>query len=117
MKLLWALFGITSLAVGVVGMFLPLIPTVPLVLLAAFCFANSSEKLHNWLVSHRNFGPMIESWQARGAISTRNKQLATVSIAAVFALSLALSLPLWLLGVQAAVLSCVLIFIWTRPSA
>ncbi len=86
-------------------------------LLASFCFARSSPQLHDWLLSHPVFGPPIMDWQERGAISRRGKIAATVSIAAVFALSLALGVRLAILGVQAAVLVGVLIFIWTRPAS
>lgn len=115
MRILWALFGIISLALGVAGIALPLLPTVPFILLAAFCFARSSERLHHWLVTHRRFGPMIEDWNDRGAIHPRIKVISTVSVAAVFLLSVILGLRPLVLGIQGAVLGGVLIFIWTRP--
>ncbi|MDV4144654.1 MULTISPECIES: YbaN family protein [Shimia] len=116
MRFLWAALGILCLLLGLVGVVLPLLPTVPFLLLAAFLFARSSERLHNWLLSHPKLGPPIEDWQSRGAINPSAKRLATVSIVAVFALSLALGLRPLILGIQAVTLSCVLIFIWTRPS-
>lgn len=117
MRVVWAFCGVLSVCFGALGVFLPLLPTVPFMLLAAFCFARSSPQLHDWLLSHPVFGPPIMDWQERGAISRRGKIAATVSIAAVFALSLALGLRLALLGVQAAVLAGVLTFIWTRPAS
>ena len=116
MRLVWVTIGIISLALGVIGVVLPLLPTVPFMLLAAFCFARSSERLHNWLVSHPHFGPAIEDWNARGAIHPRAKRIATVSIVAVFALSWILGVKTLVIGIQAVVLSCVLIFIWSRPN-
>ena len=62
MRFVWILFGFIALGIGVLGIFLPLVPTVPLVLLAAFCFAKSSERLHKWLTGHKTFGPMISDW-------------------------------------------------------
>jgi len=115
MRIVWAFCGILCVSFGALGVFLPLLPTVPFMLLAAFCFARSSPQLHNWLISHPVFGPPIMDWQERGAISRRAKIAATVSIAAVFSLSLALALRPALLAVQAAVLLGVLGFIWSRP--
>jgi len=117
MRLVWLVMGLTSFALGVIGVALPLLPTVPFMLLSAFCFSKSSERLHNWLLSHAKFGPPIKDWQRRGAIDRRIKYYATASILAAFCISLILGLKLWLLILQASILTCVLIFIWTRPEA
>jgi uncharacterized membrane protein YbaN (DUF454 family) len=106
-----------SVALGLIGVVLPLIPTVPFMLLAAFCFARSSERLHGWLLAHPSFGPPILDWQERGAISLQGKRIATLSIGLVFTISLALGLRWQILGIQAVTLCCVLIFIWSRPNA
>ncbi len=116
MRFVWAGLGTLCVGLALIGVFLPLLPTVPFLLLASFLFARSSPRLHNWILSHPRFGPMIEDWMRSGAIHPRAKQLATLSIAAVFMLSLLLGLTLTLLAVQAVVLSGVLIFIWTRPN-
>lgn len=115
MRWLWGTAGCLALLLGIAGIALPLLPTVPFLLLAAFCFARSSRRLHRWLVDHPRFGPPIREWQRHGAISIRAKRLATLSIGAVFALSIVMALPPALLIVQALVLACVLLFIWTRP--
>ena len=117
MKLIWAFLGLVCIALAAIGIVLPLLPTVPFLLLAAFFFARSSERLHYWLLSHPRLGPPIEDWQSRGAINPGAKRLATVSIVAVFVLSLVLALKTTVLIIQAVVLSLVLLFIWTRPSA
>ncbi|WP_108854047.1 YbaN family protein [Albidovulum aquaemixtae] len=117
MRPLWLMGGAVSLALGTTGIFLPLLPTVPFLLLAAFCFARSSERLHAWLLSHRVFGPPIENWRDRGAIGRRAKWLASLSILAAFALSVLLSVPPVILAIQAVVLALVALFIWTRPDA
>lgn len=116
MRILWASLGLMSLALGIIGIVVPLMPTVVFVLIAAFCFARSSERLHGWLVSHRLFGPMITDWQTKGAIAPRAKKAASLSIAAVFSLSIFLGLGPLILGIQFCVLGLVLVFIWTRPS-
>ncbi|MFD1511613.1 YbaN family protein [Lacimonas salitolerans] len=117
MRIVWASLGVLSVALGLIGAVLPLLPTVPFMLLAAYCFSRSSERLHHWLLAHPTFGPPIADWQDRGAISLRGKRLATLSIAVVFTISLALGLRWQILAIQAVTLCCVLIFIWSRPSA
>lgn len=67
--------GITSVALGAIGVFLPLLPTTPFILLALWCFARSSERFHNWLMQHPNFGPLITQWHSDEGIppSSRNR--------------------------------------------
>lgn len=116
MKALWLCLGLVSLGLGLLGVVLPLLPTVPFMILAAFCFARSSERLHIWLLTHPTFGPLIQDWQRSGSIRPRAKKLATVSIAAVFGVSWLLGVSWTIIGIQAVALSLVLIFIWSRPS-
>jgi len=116
MRFLYAGLGLICVALAVIGIVLPLLPTVPFLLLAAFFFANSSERLHNWILAHSLFGPMIQDWNDHRAIRPGAKKAATLSIAAVFSLSLILGAPNHVLIIQSIVLSCVLIFIWTRAS-
>ncbi|MBC7144364.1 MAG: YbaN family protein [Thioclava marina] len=117
MRVLWLILGMVSFAIGVIGIFLPLLPTVPLMLLAAFFFGKSSERLHQWLITHPRFGPSIQDWQERRAISKRAKIAASISIAAAFAISVVIGLKPMLLAIQAATLIAVSIFIWTRPNS
>lgn len=117
MHYLWAALGLLSVGLGMAGAMLPLLPTVPFLLLAAFFFARSSERLHNWLMTHRQFGPMIADWQERGAIARRAKWVASLSILLAFGLSVAMGVRPTLLVVQAVVLAGVSAFIWSRPEA
>lgn len=112
----WRALGIVSLVLGVIGIFLPLLPTTPFLILAAFAFERSSERLHNWLTTHPRFGPPIENWRRYGAISRRAKLLAMTMIIAVFALSVILDVAGWVLAVQAIVLIAVSAFILSRPA-
>lgn len=117
MRYFWFALGGTSVALGLLGVVLPLLPTVPFMILAAFCFARSSERVHAWLLSHPVFGPPIVDWRERGAITLRAKRLATASIAVVFGISLLIGVGQVVLIIQAATLGLVLAFIWSRPSA
>ncbi|WP_282095977.1 YbaN family protein [Epibacterium ulvae] len=116
MRVLYSALGCLCVALAAIGAALPLLPTVPFLLLATFFFARSSERLHTWLIGHVTFGPLIEDWQSSGAIRPKAKIAATVSVAAAFSLSLAYGLSLHLLLIQATTLSAVLLFIWTRPN-
>ncbi|MEM8742615.1 MAG: YbaN family protein [Pseudomonadota bacterium] len=115
MRPVWFLVGLLSLGLGALGVVLPLLPTVPFMLLAAFCFARSSPRFHDWLLAHRTFGPQIVAWRDHGAIPRRAKWIATMSIAVAFSISLLLGVALQYIVAQALVLSVVTLFIWTRP--
>lgn len=117
MRAIWAASGLIALGAGMIGLFLPVIPTVPFLILAAFCFARGSERMHRRLLAHPVFGPPIHDWQARGAVSRRIKWLASLSMAAGFAVAVCLALPVSVLVVQGAVMLGVAVFIWTRPEA
>lgn len=116
MRILWAIMGFTSLGLGILGAILPLVPTVPFMLLATFCFARSSKRMHDWLFNHRTFGPMIQNWQSHGAISRPAKFGATASCLAVISMSLIFGVRNEILAAQSLALIGVLTFIWTRPS-
>lgn len=111
---LWNFCGLCALAAGTVGIALPLLPTVPFYILAAFCFARGNPQWEQRLLAHPRYGPHLVSWRERGAISRKGKVAATGS----FAVSIALGL--WLLAwpwsaLPSVVAAACLIWIWTRP--
>lgn len=112
---LWLMLGLTSVALGIAGVVLPLLPTTPFVLLAAYCFARSSPRLHDWLLGHRLFGPLIVNWERHRAIAPRAKWLAVASMAAVFAGAWALGASSTVLIIQAVILPATAAFILSRP--
>ena len=72
----WRILGLFFVALGTLGVFLPLLPTTVFILAAAWCFARSSPKLHAWLLGNRTFGPMIRDWEANRCVSLRVKVVA-----------------------------------------
>jgi uncharacterized membrane protein YbaN (DUF454 family) len=115
-RLFWLFAGFVSLGLGIAGIPLPLLPTTPFLLLAAFCFSKSSKRLHDWLINHKTFGPPIRDWNAHGVIPMKAKVTATFMMAAALAITYFLNLPNRVLIIQAIVMVPVSIFIWSRPS-
>ncbi len=108
--------GFIALSLGLAGLFLPILPTTPFLILALWCFARSSPKMHAWIINHPKLGPVIKLWQEKRAIPISAKLMASL----IILLSLT-SLWLWApyqevkIGVT-ILLSIVTIFILTRPS-
>ena len=116
MRFVWLVMGLMSMGLAFIGILLPLLPTVPFLLLAAFFFARSSDRMHNWLLSHPTFGPFINDWNQSGAIRPKAKRLATLSVVAVLGVSILLEVPVLVIIIQCVTLSLVMLFIWTRPN-
>jgi uncharacterized membrane protein YbaN (DUF454 family) len=80
--------GVFFVSLGALGVVLPLLPTTPFLLLAAACFARSSEHLHQLLLDNPTFGPMIRSWEEHRCIPRPAKRVALLTIAGVGGASL-----------------------------
>jgi uncharacterized membrane protein YbaN (DUF454 family) len=100
------LLGFVFLALALVGVFLPLLPTTPFVLLAAACFAQSSERMHRWILANPTFGPMVRDWELKRCVNCRVKVIAIGSMAVVggFSVFLALDTMAWRLAGSALLL-------------
>jgi len=78
MKLLFNIIGVLAVLLGILGLFLPLLPTTPFLLLASACFARGSDRLHGWLLNHRVFGVYLRNFEAGNGIPLRAKIVASV---------------------------------------
>lgn len=95
--------GTLSLGLGITGMFLPVLPTTPFLLLTAWCWMKCSPRLHAWLMSHPRLGPYIRDFQEHKAIPVRVKAVSVTTLWLTIGLSIVLVHPLWLRILLAAI--------------
>jgi uncharacterized membrane protein YbaN (DUF454 family) len=110
LRLLFLVLGGIFVALGVAGIFLPLLPTTPFLLLAAACFARSSERFYRWLLNHPVLGTTVREWREHRSLPRRTKWIAILTMAGTLAVSIlffvpqpALQIALALFGVALAV--------------
>ena len=95
-RILFFAAGSLSLGLGALGVVVPVLPTTPFLILAAYCFARSSERAHAWLLNNRVFGPPLRDYLEGRGVSWRIKAGALVFLWAVIGVSIALFVPfLW----------------------
>lgn len=107
--------ALLSLALGIAGAFLPVLPTTPFVLLAAWAAARSSPRLLHWLEHHTVFAPMIRDWRQGGVVSRRAKWMATLMMSASGAYLLWSRHPRWAAWAAIACMAVVALWLWRRP--
>ncbi len=115
MRWAWLLLAYVSLGLAVAGVVLPILPTVPFVLLAAYAAARGSQQLHDRLVTHRVFGPMIRDWQRYGAVSRRAKWLASASMLVAAAIMFLTVPRWWMAATGSGIMAIVAFWLWLRP--
>jgi len=109
--------GVVSLGLAFAGVFLPVLPTTPLVLLAAACFARSYRPFHEWLVAHRLFGPLLREWHEHRSIPYRTKLFAIGMMAVALGVSIAFFIdPPWLRAALAALGVALGVYLYRLPS-
>ncbi|MFC1336336.1 MAG: DUF454 domain-containing protein [gamma proteobacterium symbiont of Clathrolucina costata] len=103
------------LALAVIGVILPGLPTVPFLLLAAWFSAKGSERLHRWLYAHPHFGKLLVDWEQQGAVSRSSKVAAVILlIVAWVVMYLRISSP-WVMAGLTALFVSIMVFLLTRP--
>lgn len=115
LRSVWFLIGALATALAFAGVFLPLLPTTPFLLVGVFAFSRSSPRARAYLESHRWFGPILRNWSQHKAIDRRTKRVAATVMAATFITSALLGVGGHVLVIQAAVLSLAAAFVLTRP--
>ena len=112
-RIIYLCCGFAALGLGIIGAFLPILPTVPFLLLAAFCFARSHPAWEQRLLDHPHYGPSLRDWRERRAIGRRAK------IAAIAAMTVGVGFTWLTVGwpwvlISIAVLTTCGTWIWTR---
>ncbi|MEF9943734.1 MAG: YbaN family protein [Burkholderiaceae bacterium] len=109
--------GWLCVALGLLGVFLPLLPTTPFLLLAAACFARSSPRFHAWLLANRTFGPVIYQWEAKRTIPKKTKLIAIAMMLVMLSTSIVFFVrPLGLKLLLAALGLGLAVWMWRIPS-
>ncbi len=103
------------LALAVVGVLLPGLPTVPFLLLSTWFAARGSQRLHRWLYAHPHFGRLLIDWEQQGAIARPSKVLAVVLLCASWGIMFAHTREPWLMAGLALLFAAIILFLVTRP--
>lgn len=116
-RALLLLGGLVCVALGVAGAFLPVLPTTPFLLLAAACFARSSERFHAWLLGHPLLGATVREWEEHRSIRRRTKWIAIFTMAATLAVSVIFFAPSRALQIALAFFGLTLaVYLYRLPS-
>lgn len=109
--------GTLCVALGMLGIFLPLLPTTPFLLVAAACYARASRRFYRWLLSNRTFGPMIYEWRTHRSIPYRTKIGAIALMGATLAASIVFFVePVWLQAALALMGVALAVWMYRLPS-
>ena len=111
-------FGWIFVALGMVGAVLPIMPTVPFLLVGVWCFARSSQRFHDWLYHHPVYGSSIRKWDLYGVIPVWAKIWAVLAMAGGLSLTWFITdtMPDWAFVLAGAIMAVVAAWICTRPS-
>lgn len=110
------LCGWISMTLAIFALMVPLIPSIPFLIVASICFGKSSPRFHHWLHNHKHFGPILDDWQNHGVISPKAKWFATVCIGvSMVTTGFVFQVRIWVWALVNFCLGSMLLYIWTRP--
>ncbi|MBS1155153.1 MAG: hypothetical protein H6R07_1077 [Proteobacteria bacterium] len=113
--LLWRALALACVALGLVGIVVPGLPTVPFLLVAAWAAGHGWPKLEAWLLAHTHFGPPIRRWREQGAIPRKAKSLAIVMMTASSIVLWHTALAVWIKVLVTVLMAAVAVWMWRRP--
>lgn len=112
MKLLYIVLGTISLILGVIGIFLPILPTTPFLLLTAYLYFNGSTRMYNWLMGNKCLGPYIRNFREHKAIPLRAKIISLLLMWGTMLICIFLLIPIiWVKGMLFVIACCVTYYI------
>ncbi len=111
----WRLLALLSVLLGVIGVVVPGLPTVPFMILAAWAASKGWPQLERWLVNHHRYGPYISRWRENGTIPYRAKIYATAMMVLSVVILAALEAATWLVLAIVTVMGLTLVWMWRRP--
>ncbi|RVT47504.1 DUF454 domain-containing protein [Rheinheimera sediminis] len=111
----WRLLACISLLLGLIGVVLPGLPTVPFLLVSAWSAGKGWPRLELWLLAHPSFGPPLKRWREQGAVPRKAKYMAILMMTSSVVLLQFSAAPFWLKLTLPAFLCGVAIWLWRRP--
>jgi uncharacterized protein len=115
-RIAYIVLGCALVALGVIGAFLPVLPTTVFLIGALWAFSQSSKRLETWLLEHPRFGPRLVEWRAHRVIPLRVKLIAWTSMTVSLAIMALARVELWAIGLAAAIMLIGAFYIASRPS-
>ncbi|MBW6492068.1 MAG: YbaN family protein [Lentimicrobium sp.] len=104
-RLLLLIAGSVSALLGFIGIFLPLLPTTPFLLLSSWCFVRSSDKMNSWLMHNRLMGPYISNYKSGKGITLRNKAYSLIFLYVTLSISFIYSPAYWWLRIGLGIIA------------
>lgn len=116
-QLLWRALALVSLALGMVGVVLPGLPTVPFLLLAAWAGGHGWPALERWLLQHPRYGAGLRQWRERGCVPRRAKWASSLMMALSAVIMALVGVPRWPLAAACVSMAAVALWLWRRPES
>jgi len=115
-RLLLVILGTICVIVGLIGVVLPILPTTPFMLLAAWCYMRSSRRFYNRIMNNKVFGPILREWRLHRSIPRRAKTMAMILMPSTFAISILFFVPIFWVQILLTIMCLgMLYFIWRIP--
>jgi uncharacterized protein len=116
-NILWRAGALTAFVVGIIGIAVPVLPTVPFLILSAWAASKGWPSFERWLLEHRSYGPHIRRWRERGVVPREAKMLATVTMLGSVVVLILLDAPVWLKLGAPLFMAAVATWLWYRPES
>lgn len=111
----WRTLAVTCVVLGIIGAFVPVLPTVPFLLVAAWAAGKGWPRLETWLLDHPKYGATIRRWREHGAVPRRAKWAASGMMLLSAAMLVWSPVPVWVKWAVPALMAAVALWLWLRP--